>query len=54
MSIGLGMATAVIGLYVSYYHNIASGPSIVLTGAAAFAIVAVGLPNRFRHSKAAM
>jgi len=54
MSIGLGMATAVIGLYLSYYHDIASGPSIVLTGSAAFAITALGLPNRFRHSKAAM
>jgi manganese/iron transport system permease protein/iron/zinc/copper transport system permease protein len=54
MSIGLGMATAVIGLYVSYYHDIASGPSIVLTGAAAFAVAAFGLPNRFRHSQAVM
>src|SRR6056297_1593942 len=54
MSIALGMATAVVGLYVSYYHDIASGPSIVLTGAAAFAIVALGLPNRFRHSRASV
>jgi manganese/iron transport system permease protein/iron/zinc/copper transport system permease protein len=54
MSIGLGIVTAVIGLYVSYYHDIASGPSIVLTGAAAFAITAFVLPNRFQHGKAAM
>jgi manganese/iron transport system permease protein/iron/zinc/copper transport system permease protein len=52
VSIVLGVMTAVIGLYVSYYHDIASGPAIVLTGAAAFAIVALGLPNRYRHSQA--
>jgi ABC-type Mn2+/Zn2+ transport system permease subunit len=53
-SIALGVVTAMVGLYVSYYHDIASGPSIVLTGAAAFAAVAIGLPNRFRHSQAVM
>ena len=52
VSIALGVVTAVIGLYVSYYHDIASGPAIVLTGAAAFAVVALGLPNRYRHSQA--
>jgi manganese/iron transport system permease protein/iron/zinc/copper transport system permease protein len=52
VSTALGVMTAVIGLYVSYYHDIASGPAIVLTGAAAFAIVAFGLPNRYRHSRA--
>lgn len=51
-STALGVVTAIIGLYVSYYHDIASGPAIVLTGAAAFAIVAFGLPNRYRHSRA--
>jgi len=50
VSIGLGVVTAIVGLYISYYHDIASGPAIVLTGAAAFAIVAFGLPNRYRHS----
>ncbi len=54
VSIGLGVTTAVVGLYVSYYHDIASGPAIVLTGAAAFAALALGLPNRFRHSRAAV
>lgn len=54
MSIGLGIITAIIGLYVSYYHDIASGPSIVLTGAAAFAITAFCLPNRFQHGTATM
>lgn len=51
MSITLGVVSAVVGLYLSYYHDIASGPAIVLTGAAVFAIVAVVLPSRFRHSR---
>ena len=52
-SIGLGMTTAIVGLYVSYYHDIASGPAIVLTGATVFLFVAIGLPNRFRYSRGA-
>ena len=52
VSIALGIVTAIVGLYISYYHDIASGPAIVLTGATAFAIVALGLPNRYRHSQA--
>ncbi len=36
--------TAIVGLYISYYHDIASGPAIVLTGAAAFAVLAIGSP----------
>jgi ABC-type Mn2+/Zn2+ transport system permease subunit len=52
LSIGLGITTAIVGLYISYYHDIASGPAIVLTGAAVFAVLAVGLPNRYRHSRA--
>ncbi len=40
-SVALGVATAVVGLYVSFYHNISSGPSIVLVGAAAFVTVAL-------------
>ncbi|MFP5487264.1 MAG: metal ABC transporter permease [Acidimicrobiia bacterium] len=51
VSIVLGVASAVIGLYISYYHDIASGPAIVLTGAVAFAMLAFGLPNRYRHSR---
>ena len=54
VSIALGVLTAVVGLYISYYHDIASGPAIVLTGAAAFGVVAIGLPNRYRHSRAVM
>ena len=52
-SIGLGVTTAIVGLYISYYHDIASSPAIVLTGATVFLFVAVGLPSRFRHSRAA-
>lgn len=52
VSIALGITTAIVGLYISYYHDIASGPSIVLTGAAVFAALAIGLPNRYRHSRA--
>jgi manganese/iron transport system permease protein/iron/zinc/copper transport system permease protein len=50
VSIGLGVSIGVVGLYISYYHDIASGPAIVLTGAAVFAVLAIGLPNRYRHS----
>ncbi len=53
-SIGLGVSTAIVGLYLSYYHDIASGPSIVLTGGAVFVVAALGLPNRFRYSAARM
>jgi ABC-type Mn2+/Zn2+ transport system permease subunit len=38
---GVGVATAVVGLFVSYHGNVASGPSIVLTGTAVFAVAAV-------------
>ena len=50
-SIALGVLTGIVGLYISYYQNIASGPAIVLTGAAVFAAVAVAMPNRFRHGR---
>jgi manganese/iron transport system permease protein/iron/zinc/copper transport system permease protein len=41
-SIALGVVAAIVGLYISYYHDIASGPSIVLVSAAAFIVVALG------------
>lgn len=34
----LGAAMAVVGLYVSFHADVASGPSIVLAGSAAFAV----------------
>lgn len=48
-AIALGVVTGIVGLYISYYHDIASGPAIVLTGAAIFATVALVVPNRFRR-----
>jgi ABC-type Mn2+/Zn2+ transport system permease subunit len=50
-SIGIGVVIGIVGLYISYYHNIASGPAIVLTGAAVFAAIAIAAPNRFRHGR---
>lgn len=47
-SIAIGVLSSVVGLYISYYHDIASGPSIVLVGAAVFLVVALVLPNRTR------
>jgi manganese/iron transport system permease protein/iron/zinc/copper transport system permease protein len=51
VSIALGVVIGVVGLYISYYQDIASGPAIVLTGATVFAAVAVAVPNRFRHGR---
>jgi ABC-type Mn2+/Zn2+ transport system permease subunit len=50
-SIVIGVTSATIGLYVSYYRDVSSGPAIVLTGAAVFVTVALGLSNRYRHSQ---
>jgi ABC-type Mn2+/Zn2+ transport system permease subunit len=46
----LGAFSAVAGLYLSYYTDIASGPAIVLTATAAFAVVFVF--RRLRTSRA--
>jgi manganese/iron transport system permease protein len=42
----LGAASAVCGLYLSYYVNVASGPAIVLVETALFAIVFAVAPRR--------
>ena len=42
----LGAAGAVIGLYLSYYWNLASGPAIVLTETALFFVVLLFGPRR--------
>lgn len=34
--VGVGVGSAVVGLYTSFHVNVPSGPTIVLTGAAAF------------------
>jgi manganese/iron transport system permease protein len=39
LSSGIGAACGLVGMYVSYYANIASGATIVLTAAGAFTIV---------------
>lgn len=39
VSTGLGGACGFVGIYISYFLNIASGPSIVLTASAMFLIV---------------
>lgn len=37
-SIVLGVSTSIIGLFISFHRNIASGPAIVLVGAAIFIV----------------
>ena len=41
VSTALGVAAAVVGLYVSFYLDVPSGPSIVLTGSLVFSVVIV-------------
>lgn len=43
---GLGAAGAVVGLYLSYYANLASGPAIVLTETLVFVLVLLFGPRR--------
>jgi ABC-type Mn2+/Zn2+ transport system permease subunit len=51
LSCGIGIATAFIGMYSSFYFNSASGATIVLFGAAAVGIVyAYSLIRRTYHS----
>jgi ABC-type Mn2+/Zn2+ transport system permease subunit len=42
----IGATSGVIGVYASYYVNIASGPAVVLTATAIFAIVFLFAPKR--------
>ncbi len=42
----IGAASNVIGLYLSYYANIASGPAMVLVATAIFALVFLFAPRR--------
>lgn len=48
MAVGafLGLISAVVGLFVSYYANVASGAAIVLTATALFLVVFLFAPNR--------
>lgn len=38
LATGIGVAMSVVGLFLSFHANIPSGPTIVLSGAAAFAV----------------
>lgn len=48
MGIGavIGAASGIIGLYISYYLNIASGPAVVLVATLAFLLVFLFAPGR--------
>jgi ABC-type Mn2+/Zn2+ transport system permease subunit len=46
LSAGIGAASAVIGLYLSFYINIASGPAIVLTCTFFFVLAFIFSPYR--------
>jgi ABC-type Mn2+/Zn2+ transport system permease subunit len=39
---GLGITSSLLGLYISYYQNTASGPSITMVSAVFFVIFAIG------------
>ena len=42
----IGAASSVVGLFLSYYLNVASGAAVVLTATAAFAVAYVAAPRR--------
>jgi manganese/iron transport system permease protein/iron/zinc/copper transport system permease protein len=48
-STGMGLMFAALGLFVSFHRNIASGPAIVLVGAAVFALNLVLSPGTGRR-----
>lgn len=48
VGVGLGVVSGVSGLYLSYYLNIASGPSIVLVATALFGLVYIWRSPRAR------
>jgi len=52
VSTALGLGCTVLGLFVSFHRNIASGPAIVLVGAAVFAlnVVIAGSPRESKGS----
>ena len=49
-SIALGVSFSIIGLFFSFHRNIASGPAIVLVGAAVFALNLFASGTAFRKS----
>ncbi len=46
LSAGIGAASGLVGLYLSFYVNVASGPAIVLVATAIFAVIFVLAPRR--------
>jgi manganese/iron transport system permease protein len=46
VSAGFGVVSSIVGLYLSYYANVASGAAIVLTATAIFLIVFLIAPQR--------
>jgi manganese/iron transport system permease protein len=46
VSAGLGAISSIVGLYLSYYANVASGAAIVLTATAIFLLVFLTAPQR--------
>lgn len=46
LAAGFGCASAIIGLYLSYYMDVASGGSVVLTGTLIFAVIFIFAPKR--------
>jgi len=46
VSAGVGLFSAVVGLYGSYYVNVASGPAIVLVATACFVTALLAAPRR--------
>lgn len=58
LAAAIGAASGVVGLYISYYVSIASGPAIVLVSTALFMLTALFAPGRgwlwqrLRHSAA--
>lgn len=51
---GVGMVSAIGGLYVSFYVDIASGPAIVLVATTAFAVALLFAPRRGVLARAAL
>jgi ABC-type Mn2+/Zn2+ transport system permease subunit len=46
LSVLIGVFSSIIGLYVSYYANVASGAAIVLTATIIFLIIFLFSPRR--------
>ncbi|MBX6394701.1 MAG: metal ABC transporter permease [Alicyclobacillaceae bacterium] len=52
IAVGIALFSAVVGLYISYYLNVASGASIVLTAAAVYGVIAMTAGRRIGWRRA--